>query len=155
MLIDSMSHPLSLVQALVEPNGPIAGLAFSTADREAGRLAASFRVPTEGGGTVVRVRLSSHPRQPRPAGYAVNGLTAERRVRMEDYALTFEHGARSVPVEDPLGVLVAAFVAAVGPATEMRGAETSDGGPEWVRGEAITWRMQALADIVAGFDGIA
>ncbi len=142
MIADSMSHPLSLVQALMAPSGPIEGLCFSTVAQDAGRLEALFRVSTVEGGSVVRVRLARKREQPRPAGYALNGVSAERRVRMEDYALSFEHDGRTVPVPDPLAGLVAGFVAAV------RGEAA---GPEFARGESITWRMQALMDVVDGF----
>jgi len=142
MIADSLSHPLSLVQALTTPSGPIEGLCFSTVAQDAGRLEALFRVSTVEGGAVLRVRLARKREQPRPAGYALNGMAAERRVRMEDYALSFEHDGRTVPIPDPLAGLVAGFVAAV---------RDGAAGPDFVRGDAITWRMQALVDVVTGF----
>ncbi len=144
MLVDSMSHPLSLLQALAPPTADqLAGLSFSTVRRDAGRLQASFRYPTASGGVVVRVRLESHPEQPRPAGFAINGLAAARRIRMEDYALSFEDGGRQVPVPDPTERLVEEFV------RTLRG-EDRPVGPQ--RGAAIVWRQGALREIVGSFE---
>jgi predicted dehydrogenase len=149
MLMSSMSHPLSLLQALVpqvdgelpEVGGGLQGLCFSTVDSRAGKLEVSFRYPSPDAGTVVRVRLATCPDQPRPAGYAVNGLAAERRVRLEDYAISFESDGRTVSVPDPMDRLVADFVAAVRSGSRPRVPATC----------GIGRRLRMLDTIVAGF----
>ena len=146
MLRECMSHPLSLLQVLAEPDGAISGLLFSSRDARADALEVSFRYPCGGAGAAVRVRLAACPEQPRPAGFAVNGLRAERRVRLADYALSFRHGPREVPVPDPTPALVLAFLAAV-----RGGGEAARG----VSGHAVSWRARALAEIVAGFERVS
>ncbi len=146
MLKECVSHPLSLLQSLAPPPagaGPLlAGLAFRAASAAADRIEVAFRHPG-GDGIAVRVRLAQCREQPRPAGYAVDGRAAERRVRMSDYAQTFEHGGRSVDVPDPTDALVASFVAALGGAAP----------PDLpVHGPALSWRARAAWEIVAGFE---
>ena len=143
MLTECMSHPLSLLQALAPPSGDeLRGIGFSTAAPDAGRLEVSFRYPGGERGVAVRIVLEACPDQPRPASYGVNGAVADRRVRMEDYALFFEHAGRSVSVPDPTVALVQAFVTAVagGDAPDLP-----------VSGPALSWRARALEEIVAGF----
>src|SRR5206468_2994341 len=76
-----------------------------------GELELSFRFVAGAKRVASIVRLKVVPDQPRPAGYALNGLPAERRVRVSDYAFTFEDGARSVPVPDPMAALAGKLVA--------------------------------------------
>jgi len=143
MLQECISHPLSLLQAVAPPTGDeLRGLAFSTSDPAAERLEVSFRHPGGERGVAVRIELEACPEQPRPARYEFNGAPADRQVRMEDYALTFRHAGRSVPVPDPTSALVAAFLEAV------RGGSACD---QPVSGPAVSWRARALAEIVAGF----
>ena len=143
MLRESMSHPLSLLQAIAPPTGEgFGGLGFSTADPSAERLEISFRYPGGERGVAVRVELAACPEQPRPAAYALNGAVADRHVRMEDYTRSFEHAGRSVPMPDPTSALVRAFVEA------LRGAPSPD---LPLFGPALSWRARALAEIVAGF----
>ena len=86
-------------------------LSFSTRELPAGRLELAFRFLAGPTRVAAIVRLHVVPDQPRPAGYAVNGVPAERRIRMPDYALSFEEGGRSVPLPDPMAALVGRFVA--------------------------------------------
>ncbi len=145
MLRECMSHPLSLLQALAPPHADgLAGLMFSTTDEDAARLDVSLRYPG-GDGIAVRVTLAAVAEQPRPAGYALNGLAVDRRVRLPEYALTFEHGGRAVDVPDPTDAIVAAFVGA------LRG-EAAPALP--LSGPAVSWRARALAEIVAGFERV-
>jgi predicted dehydrogenase len=114
MLLDSISHPLSLLQAATdEDEARIEGLTFATSGFTAGKLDLSFRFVADETRVAALVRLSVVPEQPRPAGYALNGLAAERCVRMSDYSITFADGGRTVPVADPMEELVGRFVAAV------------------------------------------
>lgn len=171
MLADTMSHVVSMLQALSPPGdgaGRIEGLRFSTDDPAATSLDVEFGfvrddvspagagpIPDEtddaetgdGSDIEVSVRLRPGPSQPRPAAYAVNGRRVDRRVRMPDYALAFEGGGRSVPVPDPVGLLVARFVRDV--AAVARGGGAPSGA---VRG-AIAERMRLVAEVVSAFPG--
>jgi len=143
MLRECMSHPLSLLQAVAPPTSDeLRGLLFSSSNPDAERLEVSFRHPGGERGVAVRVELVACPEQPRPASYGLNGAVAERSVRMDDYAISFRHGDRSVPVPDPTSSLVGAFIAA------LRGEAAPD---LPVSGPAVSWRAKALAEIVAGF----
>jgi len=146
MLRECMSHPLSVLQALAPPSAEgVQGLMFSTRDPGTDRIEVSFRYPGGPSGVAVRVTLAAVREQPRPASYAVNGLPAERYVRLPEYALTFEHGGRSVDVPDPTDALVAAFVAS------LRGAPV----PALpLSGPAVSWRARALEEIVTGFERV-
>ncbi|MCE9634555.1 MAG: Gfo/Idh/MocA family oxidoreductase, partial [Planctomycetes bacterium] len=131
MLLDTMSHVVSMLQALSPPNegagaARIEGLRFSTDDPGATSIDVEFGfvrdddfAPTPSGAHMdgdegsetsdgadieVAVRLRPGPSQPRPAAYAVNGRRVDRRVRMPEYGLVFEGGGRSVHVPDPMGL---------------------------------------------------
>lgn len=145
MLVDALSHPLSLVQALVPDAGRFPrALEFSTLDPDAGTLRASFVLPYPGGDLRVDVTLTCTPEQPRPAGFAVDGVSAERRVRMDDYALFLEAGGRRVPLPDPMDALVGRFVEAI-----RRGPGAVEAGP-WNRGLVV--RQGWFDYIVRAFD---
>ena len=57
---------------------------------------------------------------PREASLTINGLVAQRRVRMDDYALFLGDGAREVPLQDPLRRLLRRFI--TGLEATLRGA---------------------------------
>jgi predicted dehydrogenase len=118
MLIDSLSHPLSLLQAWL----PAPASEGSVRDRvenasfleleEAGEpaieihfdfLRGALRVPS-------LVRLVRQQGQPRRAGYALNARRAERVVEMVDYSMFFRDGERRVAMADPLATRMACFV---------------------------------------------
>lgn len=142
MLLDSISHPLSLLQALTgADDASVEGLSFSTRDPAAARLEARFRFVTGKTRVSAIVRLQAVPEQPRPAGYAVNGFPAERHVRMQDYTLSFADGGRVVPVPDPMAEVVGRFVEAVSsgePEAEARSGR-----------RRIASRMRMLEEMVA------
>ncbi len=147
MAIDSLSHPLSLLQALTRAEDARAlDVAWSTRDPQAARAEVSFRFVGGGARVAALVRLSSRPGQPRPAGFAVNGAPAERTVRMEeDYALSFEDSGRRVSVPDPMEALVADFLAEV---RRGAGRETAEGRR---RRRATLDRMRMLEALVRAY----
>jgi predicted dehydrogenase len=147
MLVDSMSHPLSLLQALLPGAASVlADVEFSTLDPGAGTLEVRFRVLRDDGAVLVHVELRSTPEQPRPAGYALDGFRAERRVRMDDgYALSFEDGGRSVPVPDPMERLVADFVGAISGRTPAPGPANT----------GLARRVAWLDTLITTYDGAA
>jgi predicted dehydrogenase len=132
MLGDSLSHPLSLLQALTA-NAPGRAEAVALAARPGEvELRFAFRMAAES--VAVDVRLRTAERPPREAGYAVNGHWAEREIRPSDYAFRFRDGGREVPVPDPLRELLRDFLAAL----------ATRGGPD----PAIPARMALLEQIL-------
>jgi hypothetical protein len=111
MLGDSLSHPLSLLQALTE--GAAASVERVALLAQPGRveLRFAYRAPTYEVACEVRLRTTERP--PREAAYAVNGHWAEREIRPSDYAFRFRDGAREVAVPDPLRELLGDFLAAL------------------------------------------
>jgi hypothetical protein len=134
MLTDALSHPLSLLQALLG-----AELAVDTIDRRAEAASAttepdaydvSFRAAGARGTCEARVVLRHAARQPRRAWLALDGHHAERTVRLDDYTMQLTEGqaaptrpaggARSVPLPDPLEAHLAAFLDALARAPSER-----------------------------------
>ena len=119
MLADSLSHPLSLVQALCpDPAARIADPRFEWAPRERGvdrreppRLRIAFGYVASSATLQVGVELRPCLSVPRPAALALDGDWAQREVREPDYQIHLTASARSVKVPDPLAVLVGRFVA--------------------------------------------
>lgn len=155
MLVDAMSHPVSLLQAILERHASwmgwgdaprLEGVRFSTHRADAREIVAELDLLDAVDEPIsVRVRLTHTPQQPRPAAYAVNGRRADRIVDSADYSMRLADlsdpaAPRYVPLEDPMGSAVAKFVAAV-----RRG-----GDPEREPG-SIGERMRAVAEIVSAF----
>lgn len=122
MVLDSASHPLSVLEALVGP-GEVenARAVFAGADQSRVRLTFSF--VHAGGAVEACLRLAVHADPPRPAGYAVNGRSAERRIELPAYRIYFESEGRRTEVDDPIPQLVRDFVSRVraGAATDREG----------------------------------
>lgn len=154
-LVDTLSHPVSVVQALLRRTSRwvrwgdsprIASLRFSTRDPAAERLTVEADLSDGSGAPWFRMtlRLSTTPEQPRPAAIEINGRRADRRIRLPGYEMSFADGARSVPLEDPMRLAVAAFVRA------LASRPVPLGNPS-----LLAERMQAVAEIVAAFRGEA
>ena len=120
MVADSASHLLSMLHALAGP-GELRDVeieleAPSEGSEEALPEALTLRAAYHHGAGACQVRfdLRRCAEVPRPAGYAIDGREAHRRVAMPDYRLSFAapRGA-SVPLPDPLTASVEAFVHAV------------------------------------------
>ena len=103
MLLDSMSHPLSLLERLCG-HGHVEGV--STRAEDAG-WTVGFRYR----GVACEVKLQHAPEPPRPAGYGINGRIA-RRVIGPGYELFFEDGENRVPLPDPMPLRVREVVQA-------------------------------------------
>jgi len=143
MVIDALSHPLSLLQALTnDAPAEIAGLRFSRSEPDAPELRIDFRYETARRGIAVQIELVGRSSPPREAWLALDGHRARRTVQAFDYALALEDGARSVPLPDPLAGVVARFVGAV--------RAWRPGGPA-ARAEAVARRMEYLERIVAAY----
>ena len=119
MLADSLPHPLSLLQRLRPGNDPqVTDISISPPAPEASRVEVRFRYRVGGSEIACEVELSPTQSHPREVALAIDGRHATRRVSAPDYALSFVDGERSVPLEDPMTLLVADFVA-----TLQRGAD--------------------------------
>jgi predicted dehydrogenase len=116
MMVDSGSHPLSMLHALVGP-GEIAGIEARCRARGSAGSCTSLEVRfayVHARGTVdVALELEQQRGQPKRAGYRVNDLCAERVVELPQYAMSLCDGARRVRLDDPLRASVAEFITAV------------------------------------------
>jgi len=151
MAIDALSHPLSLLQALLGPAlavhsptvrrfAPDRGAAaLDPAAREGLQLlfeATEGALSDDAEPVGVRIELRHAPEQPRRAWYALDGLRADRRIRAEDYTMEFTDGDRSVTLPDPLERHIEGFLAAL--------AEP----PSRSATRPLTARMKALVQLV-------
>jgi hypothetical protein len=132
MVVDAAPHLLSLLHAVAGP-GRVADARAEGETDEA--LSLSFRWLHAAGETRAGLTLRRCERQPRPAGYALDGCWAERRVTLPDYAMELVAEGRAVPLPDPLDAHVAAFAA-----------RAQAGAPTDV--EALVESMAALRDLV-------
>jgi predicted dehydrogenase len=133
LVVDAAPHALSLLQALAghgsvedaTASEPATGATHGDASLGGGpgsptaALAAldlRFTWATPAGRTEVELELRQCPEQPRPAGYAINGQWADREVELTGYSMALvsrERPARRVPLDDPLDLHVADFVAGI------------------------------------------
>jgi hypothetical protein len=145
MLGDAMPHAFSLLQAIA-PAGSVGleGVRFSTHRLDAPELNIEFRYRADALFVETRVRLIQCKKQPREAGFGVNGCWAQRMIRMEDYAIHLGDGPRIVDVPDPLGQIVSAFVQELSSPSESH-RET--------RARQIVQRMELLDTLTAAYEG--
>lgn len=137
MLVDSLSHPLSVLQALLpDPGAQLEAPEFAPDGPDS--LTLSFGYRAQGHGVRCEVRLVRSESVPREAGLGVNGRWADRLVRKSDYSMLFSAEDRSVELPDPLGILLASFVGGLGSGA------SADVPGTW----QIVQRMQMLEDLV-------
>ena len=111
---DCLPHPLSLLQTLAPGPEPKAhGVRFSVLPGEPPGLGVRFEYRAGGARVEVELELRTNPEPPRAASLEIDGRRAERRIRMPDYEISFHDAGREVPVPDPLGGRVHAFVRAL------------------------------------------
>ena len=138
MLGDAVPHALSLLQVLApDPDPWLEDLAFSTTDPDARRVTLRFGYRTASAAVQARVELEQAHALPREAELVIDGARARRLVARNGYRISFADDARSVPVADPLGLLVSDFV------SELR-----EGSGETRDSREIVVRMQLLEAIV-------
>ena len=139
-LVDSLSHPLSLLQALVPGEAPRIGSAVCRRLRKPGPgIFIEFDFHSENSKVHSRVRLVQEDRYPRPAGFSIDGARAERRIRLPEYAMELSDGKRSVELVDPLTAHLREFARELG--------QACGGGPV-VDPEPLAVRMALLEDLV-------
>ena len=143
MLGDSVPHVLSLIQTLLPGGaGRIERLRFTAGDPDSDRLDLGFGYFSGDRELGVEIELQRSDRHPREACLEIDGYRAERLVAADGYRLSFAADGRTVPLSDPLTLLVADFVRALPPRGERATAS---------RSREIMERMELLERIVAGF----
>ena len=109
MVIDAAPHPLSMLHQLVGDGDILNATArYDGATRDALTLSFDYHHPQ--GGTAVTLTFKRDLQQPKPAGYAINGKSVERRVRMPDYLLSLASSDQNIPIKDPLMQSIEAFM---------------------------------------------
>jgi len=140
MLGDSLPHALSLLQSLAPgDDASVESPSFSRAPSSAASLRVEFTYRASSAAVAAEVDLIPSDAFPRPAGYGVNGHWAERKVDAADYSIAFAAGGREVPVQDPLGLRIDAFVREL---EAVRQAGTGSQAP------GIVQRMELLESLV-------
>jgi hypothetical protein len=140
---DSLSHPLSLLQALVP--GPAPAIDEFRARPRAGPepgLTLQFRYRSGGRSCAVTVVLTYSEVLPRRAALAIDGRAAVRVVAPETYQLSLAGSDRIVPMDDPLSTLVADFAA------RLRAPDEVD---RISRARHIAQRMRLLAELASAY----
>ncbi|MGH7336508.1 MAG: Gfo/Idh/MocA family protein, partial [Myxococcota bacterium] len=140
---DSLSHPLSVLQVLVPGDAP-AVEAFRAEPHEGSepRLTLQFRYRSGGRSCDVAVVLWHSDAVPRRAALEIDGRPASRVVAPQTYQLSFCTAGRTVPIDDPLTILVADFVA------RLRAPDAAD---RRARARDIEVRMQLLAELASAY----
>ena len=141
-LADAIPHPLSLLQTLAPGASTLCDPWFSTGRNQEETLTVGFRYEVGDHCTEVEIRLSPGASLPRRSALSIDGRRADRVVSGSDYRLSFTDSERSVPLTDPLKLLVGGFVRAL--------RETTPGSGE-SRAREISQRMQLLTDVTAAY----
>ena len=115
MVEDSLSHVLSLVQALVAlpDDAQVTGVSQTDASIDAVENLVQFSVTGGAAPVQVELHLRCCPEQPRPAWFSVDGARLDREIG-DGYAISFRGAAGAIiEVEDPLAALVYGVLADV------------------------------------------
>lgn len=112
MGVDSLSHPLSLLQALL-PGPARVEAAKVVGTTTAGPRSLRFSYVAGSQTVAAEVHLEDSPERPRPAWLKINGQRADRLIRAEDYAIFLEAEGRRVAVPDPLETHLRGFVESI------------------------------------------
>ncbi|MFN7589409.1 MAG: Gfo/Idh/MocA family oxidoreductase [Planctomycetota bacterium] len=141
MVVDSLSHVLSVLQALVPlpPDVPLLDVSQSDAGPAATHNVVRFAVRGPAGRVDVSLHLTQCPAQPRPAWIDVDGARIDRQLG-PNYDQSFVRpDGQGEPVEDPLHQLVYGFF------TDLR-AGTRD--RTEAHADAILLRLHLYADLL-------
>lgn len=144
-LADALSHPLSLLQALLPGESPtVAAVSFHPAGPPSADEALSVRFDYRSGDATcaVEVALTRARTLPRRAAIEIDGRSGERLVAPESYRLSWAASDRSVPMDDPLTHLVADF------ARRLRAPDESD---RRSRARDIEQRMALLVELAGAY----
>jgi len=145
MLVESLSHPLSLVQALAGEGAAwaLVGAAFSTRAPDAEAMRVELELDAGGQRCALALELVRCPEQPRPAWFALDGVRCERELILPAYRWGFRHQGGFEDVGDPQAALVYGFVASL-PEPDL----------DLIRRHAATLaaRARLFTDVVVAFD---
>lgn len=112
MIPDAVPHFLSMLRALCGSVQP-ANIAAEFVGGDPRRLRLTCDVSHAAGRLRATLHLETCPQRPRPAWYAINGARVDREVELAGYDQFFRLKDRRMPLPDPLGQLVARFLAEV------------------------------------------
>lgn len=141
MVADSLSHVLSVVQALVPLPADARALRVEQSDGGPTATANTVRFDVAGpaGAVAVVLQLTQCPEQPRPAWIEVDGCRIDRRIGAE-YSLSFARpDGTAVLVQDPLQQLVYGFLSDLRARNRDRTKAHAD---------AIALRLRLYADVL-------
>lgn len=111
MVLDSVSHPLSMIQHLVGC-GVITDIeATFASDRRDLHLQFGYRHAR--GCLSVSCRFCVVEEPPRPASYGIDGRVVSREIQLPDYEMFFSSEGRRIGIEDPLRGLIRSFLEGV------------------------------------------
>ncbi|MBI5851417.1 MAG: Gfo/Idh/MocA family oxidoreductase [Planctomycetes bacterium] len=116
MVVDSLSHFVSLAQAIVPLDGRSTVRVHAAPRIAPGDTQASLDVEFAGSETTLcgRFELRVVSRQPRPAWFAIAGRRVDRRIALPEYRFAFETpDGRRETLADPMQRLVYGFAALV------------------------------------------
>jgi len=141
ILGDCLPHPLSLLQALV-PQGRVEAAEVG-ASPDGSRVEVRFDFVAGSH----RIRSALDLRQghgvPRSAWLELDGLRAQRRIRLPGYRMSLADGRRSVPLPDPLACHLRAFA---------RQLQAVCGGTAAPDPEPLARRMAMLETLLVAYD---
>lgn len=142
MLADSVSHVLSVVQALadVDPEGHVERARQRDAGGSARSDVVTFRIAAATGPVDVELHLECTPQQPRPAWLAVDGHRIDRRVGAGYRQSFVSPDGHEALVQDPLQALVYGFVAQLATRDRQRTRRLAD---------SLTLRLRLQASLFA------
>lgn len=148
MLVDSLSHFLSLLQEVAAIDGArCVDVEFSSREPQATEMTLSGALRAPDVDLEFRLELVQCPQQPRPAWFAVDDLRCERHLLLPQYHWQFEFGGRRETVGDPQASLVYDFVSL---ASEPRSESNLDVARSL--SSAIRTRARLFREIVGAYD---
>lgn len=144
MVVDSLSHVLSVAMALAAVDGRAGASDVRQTDPgpDAEDNVLTFRLAAAHGPLAVELHLRRCPEQPRPAWLAVDGCRMDRRIGA-GYAQSFVAGDKSVGTPDPLALLVYRFAALLQAPDLERTRELAD---------SLATRLRCTASVLAALD---
>ncbi|MFO7839793.1 MAG: Gfo/Idh/MocA family oxidoreductase [Desulfosalsimonadaceae bacterium] len=111
MIPDSVPHALSLLYRVFGA-GEIKGLSFTAGSKEAAELTIRFDYASASRSCQSSIELVQTLRQPRDFAYGFNGRIVQRALEGPGYRISFTHGDKKIPIQDPLELSVRDFISA-------------------------------------------
>ncbi|MCP5023953.1 MAG: Gfo/Idh/MocA family oxidoreductase [bacterium] len=138
---DSLSHPLSLLQAQDPGPAHVSQVQVQMQAPEGPcQVQFCFHGPSRSLGCTIH--LQDSPQRPRPAWLQFDSSRADRLIRASDYAIFLVDGSRQVPAPDPMRIHLREFVIDL---------ERSLNGEPPISTSPILYRARMLTDLLAAF----